>query len=60
MPRRTVMSATPGSASKLGEHPRERLQTWLQKYMDEKMALLEQRLAGGDSDEDPEMVDMKL
>lgn len=60
MPRRTVSSATPGSATKLGEQPRERLQTWLSKYQDEKVTLLEQCLAGGDSEEDPEMVRMKL
>ncbi|EKD02802.1 hypothetical protein A1Q2_02877 [Trichosporon asahii var. asahii CBS 8904] len=59
-PRRTVSSATPGGSAKLEEHPRERLQSWLNKYMEEKMAILEQRLSGGDSDEDPEMADMKL
>lgn len=59
MPRRTVSSSTPGSTSKLGEQPRDKLQAWLNRYMDEKMALLEQRLAGGE-EEDPEMVDMKM
>lgn len=59
-PRRTVSSATPASASKLSEQPKERLQTWLAKYQDEKIAIFEQQHAGGDSEEDPEMAAMKL